>query len=188
MTARPTLLAAAAVVAIVSAYLMGRSSAPTRTVETVTVQRATHVEYRERTDAASSSRTNEITVTGPVVTRWRTAPATTPNCPPVMEVERIEGAREERKEATADQRVTVGKERLLSATEATIATKTTERTAPRWQVSAGPAIRLWGARAVVTGRFSIRAWGPVHIEATALAPISSPRDYTALLGLTLRTP
>jgi len=187
MTARPPFLIAAATVALVSAYLLGRASAPTRTVETVSVQRTTRIEYRERTDSASTLRTNEIAVVGPTLirTRWLECPKG-PGQVVEQTVER--GPVETRKETSADLTVKTHKERLLTATEATLQTRIVQRDPPRWGVGVGGGLRFHDAAALVSGSFEVRALGPFHVQAFAVAPARKPSDFTAGLQLVWRGP
>lgn len=160
------LAAAGILVALVAGYLHGLSRAPTREVEIVAVQRIERTMWREHQEAAASTHEASAAFVGPVKTTKRWTPA--PGCPgPIVEEIREEGPREERKEASADQHVTVGKEALLTSTEAAQSTRTVERRDPRWAVGADGGLRFADATAVIRGRFEVRALGPIWLAVWA---------------------
>jgi len=186
MTSRRIYLAAV-VIAFVAGIGIGGWATPTRTVESVSVQRATRVEYRERTQSATATRTNEIAVVGPTLvrTRWVACPKGEGQ---VVEQTVERGTVETRKEAVAAQHVTVSKDRLLTATEATLAVRAVERQAPRWGFGVGGALRFWDAAVLVTGSVELRALGPFHVQAFAMKAVQQASDFTAGLQLVLRVP
>jgi len=182
MTSRRIYLAAV-VIAFVAGVGIGGWATPTRTVESVSVQRATRVEYRERSQSATATRTNEIAVVGPTLvrTRWVACPKGEGQ---VVEQTVERGTVETRKEAVAAQHVTVSKDRLLTATEATLAVKATERGQEFWGASIG-ALRFRDAHVAVTGSFELRPLKGLPFWAVAQG-LFSPRDKAWAAGLALK--
>lgn len=166
MTVRWPLAAAGILVALVAGYLHGLSKAPTRTVETVRVERA-QVRSEVATLTAQSARhESAVTLQGAVITRWKTRAIEGP-CTLETSAERIEASSESRKATITDLRVVDSKASLTSVAEATQSTKVTERRSPRWAVGADGGLRFADATAVVRGRFEIRPLGPIWIGAWA---------------------
>ena len=168
MTARPAYIAAGLVVALVSAYLLGRASGPTRELrftETVAVERLV---VRERAESSSSASANEERKAGPSSTKWTPvlrppAPAGCPPVEPVYIVERIEGPVEERKSASTDQQSISAKDVASETVKTVTKTVLVERARSRWAAGVDGGLRFSDATLVLRGRAEVRLLGPAWL-------------------------
>ena len=159
MTARPPLRLAVLGVALVAAFMLGMSQAPTRTVETT---RALRVEVAAKSSAsAEATRTAEKTIhlNGAIITRWRQCPPCSQG-EPVTIVERVETKAEVTKEATAEARKDKSEREMSSTVAVEERVKVTERKLPRFSVGADGGFRFAQPTALVLrGRFEVKPIG-----------------------------
>ncbi len=164
MTARPAIIAAAILVALGAGWLHGRSTAPTRTVNTTSVIRVVRTVEVASKQQHAEQHTEHVEGKERIVTKWRTAPA--PGCAPT-EVVRVEYREAERQVNDASLATSESKRQLTSEASSTQTATVVERERPRYAVGVDGGLRFADATALVRGRFEIRALGPMWISAWA---------------------
>jgi len=152
--------------ALVTAYLLGASRAPTRevrTVESVNVTRLKVIE-KHRVSLDTAARETE----GARVTRVITRTVPGPGCVGPT-IERTEETIDTTRESSATTAAVAERasEENMSRVETVKVTELIEYSRPRWAVGAEGGLRFRDATAVVRGRFEVRALGPIWISAYA---------------------
>jgi hypothetical protein len=159
---RTPLIIGAAVASLATAWLIGRASAPTRTVNTTSVLRVVRTVEVSTKQSQAEQHTEHIEGKERIVTKWRTASA--PGCTPT-EVVRIEYREAERETKDALLATAESKRELTSTAEQRETAKVVERERPRYAVGVDGGLLFSDATALVRGRFEIRALGPLWITA-----------------------